>query len=1232
MAQLAVSLAGPAIASAVGASGFGAALLASAVGVGLNLLTGGGRGGNDSVVGPRLSELALQSSSYGQTIPLIYGKARVAGNIIWGPPIKELSRIERTRSGKGGSTSTRTTYSYTASLAIAICAGEIDQVLRVWADSNIVPQSSLGVEGTDFNVYLGTETQMPDPIIESIEGRGNVPAHRGLAYVVVRDFSLGDYGNRIPNFTFEVLRTDRKTASVESKIKEVVMIPGSGEYVYDTDIVSYKDGQLQEKHTVNANTYNGISDVRVSVDQMQKTLPNVKKVLLVVAVFSNNLTLGEVIPKVEEHSNDRVFTSAWISVHFNRDNAQTVRRRPDGTLNYGGTPSDRSIFNLAKELHSRNIEVVFYPFIQIDTLEKEWRGQMVPTSTAQLDAWFTGVRGYNNVITYYARLAFDGVNFHSFLSKFIIGSEMEGITTYSPSVGQFPGVQHFIALARSVKAILGSSTQVGYAANWSEYHSTNAWFHMDPLWTDASIDFIAIDYYMPITPDLQQSEITEAVITRYFEEGEGWDYFFNADRTIRTNYSPQGGGSPFAWKNIEGWWKAAAHTNPDGSNHWTSKAKPLLFTEFGFASVDGTTNEPNVFVDTTSTNSAYPRGSQRSVDIRAQRQGINAFIDYWDAKNAEAGNSNLATEKYLWTWDARPYPFFPTLTDVWSDHGNWETGHWIQGKLGSETSLQPVLSDLLSKQGFLESEVEFENIDDLVSGVVHRNEATLRSWLGELATLYFFDMIESNGKLKFVKKGRVTPIAVSENDLLLSNNNTSVQITREQEIDLPQEVTLVYSSVADDFLSNIQRSQRQTTRSTHRTSLTTNAILRDQDAKNICDSFLYSAWSERDSYQFSTTKKLLHLEPSDIVSLTVDGVVHTIRIVETSLTPNGVVAFSGVSEDTTVYDFYTTPGRAIPKLQRGFLIPETVITFLDIPLLPTQSADSDGFLYIAYSSTNNSQWQSAILYRSNDGGEDGGNTWDELEIKNDLSTTGSLITPLPLVEQSHLWDTENSCIVAMNNGTLESVSELAVLNGANSCVIDNEVLQFKDATAMGAGRYRLSTFLRGRLGTENDARIAHRAGAGFTVLDGLLSRINARPQSIGNLRYYKAVTTGTLLASTDETSYTYTANALKPYSPVITKVEFNTAANQIRIEWIRRTRHGGEILNGTGVTPLNEEREMYEAELVGVSGMVTTSNSFAVFTGDFSMLERIELKVYQLSQTVGRGKEASVIRSNPFKV
>ena len=36
---------------------------------------------------------------------------------------------------------------------------------------------------------------------------------------------------------------------------------------------------------------------------------------------------------------------------------------------------------------------------------------------------------------------------------------------------------------------------------------------------------------------------------------------------------------------------------------------------------------------------------------------------------------------HVWAWDARPYPAFPDFETVWADGSNWETGHWITGRI-----------------------------------------------------------------------------------------------------------------------------------------------------------------------------------------------------------------------------------------------------------------------------------------------------------------------------------------------------------------------------------------------------------------------------------------------------------------------------------------------------------------------------------------------------------------------
>lgn len=104
--------------------------------------------------GPRLGDLRAQTSTYGNMIPKVYGTMRLAGNVIWSTDIKEV-KTEKTSTqtssggGKGGgggkttTSQTTVTYEYFVTLAIAICEGPIDEVIRVWADSKVLTEDVL---------------------------------------------------------------------------------------------------------------------------------------------------------------------------------------------------------------------------------------------------------------------------------------------------------------------------------------------------------------------------------------------------------------------------------------------------------------------------------------------------------------------------------------------------------------------------------------------------------------------------------------------------------------------------------------------------------------------------------------------------------------------------------------------------------------------------------------------------------------------------------------------------------------------------------------------------------------------------------------------------------------------------------------------------------------------------------------------------------------------------------
>ena len=152
--------------------------------------------------GPRLKELAVTTSSYGSVLPRHFGRVRAPGSIIWATELVEHS--ETRGGGKGGPS--LTSYTYSASFAVALASRPIEGIGRIWADGNLLRGEAGDLKtGGAMRIYTGRGDQEPDPLIAEVEGADKTPAYRGLAYVVFEDLELIDFHNRIPALTFEII-------------------------------------------------------------------------------------------------------------------------------------------------------------------------------------------------------------------------------------------------------------------------------------------------------------------------------------------------------------------------------------------------------------------------------------------------------------------------------------------------------------------------------------------------------------------------------------------------------------------------------------------------------------------------------------------------------------------------------------------------------------------------------------------------------------------------------------------------------------------------------------------------------------------------------------------------------------------------------------------------------------------------------------------------------------------
>ena len=596
MATLALTALGSAVGGAIG----GTFLTVSAATIGATI--GGMIGAridqglfnpqkSQTIEGFRMDDLSVTSATEGAPIPRLYGTTKMAGNLIWATELEEV--VESTtvrgprRYGFFGPRASSTTieYFYFTSFAVALCQGPINGILRIWADGEPLDQSL----ADDIRVYNGTETQNPDPFIESIQG-GPAPAYRGTAYVVFERLDLENFGNRIPNMTFEVVKPSMEPGSVERETRAVGLLPDSGELSLETEETSGGDasraflsliqlfrraadldsgGSGDSKDLTSSGFY---SPVNQSLDMLNLIAPNTKSVIVTIPWYGDDLRAGscQIKPKVALSTWTGEDDDPWRIGTLTRPDVGTVTQFNDQPA-FGGTHGDRAVREFIRALKRANIRVIVYPYLMMDIPEGNtlpnpysdnaaevsqtrypskamitcspasgFAGTVDKTSAAvgQINQFFDNTWGYRRMIMHYANLC----NSVNGVSGFLLGGGLSNLTTVRGSSNNYHAVQKLRDLAAEVRDVVGAGTKISYAADWDEYHghltrdgSGDRFFHLDPFWADSNVDFIGINNFMPLADWRDEREHKDQAGQSTYNldylrdnvlGGEGYDWYY----------------------------------------------------------------------------------------------------------------------------------------------------------------------------------------------------------------------------------------------------------------------------------------------------------------------------------------------------------------------------------------------------------------------------------------------------------------------------------------------------------------------------------------------------------------------------------------------------------------------------------------------------------------------------------------------------------------------------------
>ncbi len=1255
MATILLSAAGAAVGSALGGTvlGLGAAVVGQAIGatVGRAIDSKLMGSGSSVVETGRIDRFRLTGASEGTAVPSVHGRVRIAGQVIWSSRFLESVRKETAGGGKGGGgggSTTVTTYSYSVSVAIALCEGEITRIGRIWADGIEIAPGDLSMA-----VYPGSQTQLPDPTIEAVEGAGQVPAYRGTAYVVISDLDLNRYGNRVPQFTFEVMRTG--AGDLAQAVRAVSIGPGVGEYALATTPVHFEE-EAGRPVSANISTAAGEADFSVSLQALSEEVPGVGAVSVPVSWFASGLEAGALAirPLVTQTTADGV-GMGWRVSGITRAGA---------AVGSEGTPADAAVLQALRASVDRGLAPMLVPMLAVDPVIGEDgaavqrdRSEIVPgggDAASEIAAFFGtaspgefSVAGdvvtytgsdpgsYRRFVLHYAHLAARAGG----VDAFLIGSDLRGLTGVEAAPGVYPAVDALVALAADVRSILGSEVQIGYAADWTEYGAQSAGadslaFPLDPLWSSNNIDFVGINAFQPLsdwreTPDHADAEWGSVYRPAYLGAnvagGEAFDWTYRTDEAaelqIRTPIEDAAFGEPWVYrpKDLIGWWFSPHHPRAGGMRSetptaWVPGSKPIWLTEVGCPALDKGSNAPGRCVGDT------PRDTSGARDDLLQMQAIAAVDAHWavPGNNPESalysGTMVDRDRMFVWQWDARPYPQFPSRVGTWADGQDYARGHWLSGRM-STRSLASVVVEICAASGV--TDVDVSELYGLVRGYTVEGNLTARGALQPLLLAAGADAIEREGRLVFRSRLARVDETLSEDQLAEGERSQPISVVREPEAVIANRVQVSFLEADGDYEVRAADSRFPDARDETMAETELPLVLTQGEGRGLSERWLTELRVARETISFALPPSS-SLRAGNVVAMSGDGDTARYRI--DRIEEGGLRLADAVRIDPGTFSVAADAETvvAIPPV----LAPLPVLSeVMDLPFI--EGGEAVAAPWVVASSE---PWPGSVAVYSR-----AGDAWRlEAELTR-RAVLGETLDPLPSAMPG-LWDRGAALRVKLVTGTLSSIDPLALFSGGNAAIIqapgasDWEVFQFRDAELVAPDTWALSMRLRGQVGTDGVIAASIPAGSRLVVVDQALLQLTLRTSQRGLPREYRI---GPARQAVDHPSFqTVTATtegvALRPYRPVHVRAVRGEGGN-VALSWVRQTRIDGDGWEALDV-PLGEVSEQYRIE-VRVGGAlrreVTVGTPFWTYGAADAVADAatgaVTFRVAQLSDRFGPG-------------
>lgn len=663
--------------------------------------------------------------------------------------------------------------------------------------------------------------------------------------------------------------------------------------------------------------------------------------------------------------------------------------------------------------------------------------------------------------------------------------------------------------------------------------------------------------------------------------GEGYDWFYASayDRAVQNRHpiiDDSDWQEHWIWrtKDLRGWWENDHHERVGGVRSpdptaWEPRSKPIWFTEYGVAAIDRGSNQPNLFWDKKSSESALPHFSRGWRDDRIQMQYYRAMGEFW----ADSANNPISelyggpmvdmARAHGWAWDARPYPWFPGNRDLWQDGDNWARGHWLTGRATGQP-LDALIAEICARAGV--TAVDVSRVYGVVRGFAVPSTDSARAALQSLMLAYGVEAAERDGQLVFcMRDGRA--VADIAQDRLVARQGGDLALVRAAQSELTGRVRLGYVAEDAGYELRLAEAAYPDADDAPAASADLPLVLGPAEAQLTAQRWLAEARLAQDSARFALPPSA-QLGAGDVVRLEGAGAALAGLWRIDRLTLAGAREAEATRVEPVPYEEGEAYRDAI--VLSGYEAPPPVQpVFLDLPLW--SGAERPHAPWLALRAQ---PWPGAVVvHRHGAGG-----AFDLAAMIGTPARLGVTETALAAAPAG-LWDRGPALHLRMLSGQLSAATQDEVLAGANLMAIgmggEWELLQFAEADLIGPDTYALRMRLRGQQGSDGVMALNWPAGAVAVMLDARLEQLPLALDALGLAQSYRVGPASRPLSDPSHRDHAavFAGVGLRPYRPTHLRA-VSLPNGDLAVSWIRRSRQGGDGWGSVEV-PLAEAYERY---------------------------------------------------------